>query len=117
MVNNYDGGDRQNVGRHSDDETDLVKGVPIMSYSLGVSRRFLIRTKQVVGTTYMGPHPIHNLFHPAKCPDIPDARRRELVRVPYTAWTFKVDAAHNTMVAMCGTFIPNRVCPRRAQSI
>lgn len=103
LANKYDGG-QQSVGRHADDETGLVHGAPIVSYSLGISRRFLFRSSKV-DRTLQGPLPITSLFDPWQCPGIPENRRADLAReVPYSKWVFEVDAAHNTMIAMCGRF-------------
>ena len=48
LVNWYNSG-TQYIGKHSDDETDLVEGKPILSFSFGQARTFRIRNKRNPG--------------------------------------------------------------------
>lgn len=115
LVNRYDGG-TQKIGRHADDEKDLVEGAPIISYSLGAPRRFVIRPKkcqqmatrkerdqQMQSKATSGPSALDALFAPSDCPGIPP-ERTDLHNVPYTRTSFEVAAGHNMMVAMSGAF-------------
>lgn len=116
LVNRYMDG-TQKIGRHSDDETDLVDDMPIVSYSVGTARRFIVRSKTCMhmtaqktkhnptmrNTVPSGPSPIHDIFDPKSCPGLP-SNRPDLQHVPYTKWSFEVSAGHNTMIAMCGRF-------------
>jgi alkylated DNA repair dioxygenase AlkB len=45
LVNFYADG-TQYIGKHADDERDLVAGAPILSYSFGAIRTFRIRDKK-----------------------------------------------------------------------
>lgn len=118
LVNKYTSG-TQKIGRHSDDEYGLTEGAPIISYSLGAPRRFVIRSKKCMyltpksmtqdtsrrNTVPSGAYPINGIFDPKVCPGIHDDRRVDLVNtVPYCKWTFEISANHNTLIAMCGRF-------------
>jgi alkylated DNA repair dioxygenase AlkB len=115
LVNRYEGG-TQKIGRHADDEKDLVAGAPIVSYSLGVSRRFVVRPKkclpgatrkerdqQLQSKAPAGPSALDPLFAPSECSGIPPGRT-DLHHLSYARISFEVTAAHNMMVAMCGAF-------------
>lgn len=109
LVNKYTDG-RDSIGRHADDERGLVDGEPIISYSLGAARRFIIRSKQVTSvapakcvreqiacTQYSGPYPINSIFTAGTCPGVPGD-------IPYTKWTFEIGVGNNVLVAMGGRF-------------
>jgi alkylated DNA repair dioxygenase AlkB len=123
LVNRYEGGG-QKIGRHADDETDLFPEAPILSYSLGTARRFVVRSKKCLYIATKaertargsqleppsktlagpsgpsGPFDLHTMFLPSTC--LP--ARTDLHHLPYSRISFEVSAGHNTLIAMCGRF-------------
>ena len=53
LVNWYDDGNSY-IGKHSDDERELIKGSPVFSISLGAERNFRIRPKKDVNALFEG---------------------------------------------------------------
>jgi alkylated DNA repair dioxygenase AlkB len=115
LVNRYEGG-IQKIGRHSDDEASLARGAPIISYSVGQSRRFVIRPKKCMNLATKrdrdhqqqskapaGPSTLNAMFTPSECPGIP-SNRIDLQHVPYHRVSIEVSVSHNTMIAMSGAF-------------
>jgi alkylated DNA repair dioxygenase AlkB len=103
LANKYDDGNKK-IGLHSDDERGLDAGAPIISYSLGTSRRFVIKPKKDPKKKIpANSRPLIDIFMPRDCPGVLN-ERNDLDDIRYQDIHLEVSAGHNTMIAMCGQF-------------
>jgi DNA oxidative demethylase len=91
LVNEYKNG-QDKVGKHTDDERSLDPHYPIMSYSLGATRRFIIRPSR--GTK------LHSHFAPSTSKTVP----LWLKKFPTEKVTFEIALENNMLMTMGGAF-------------